>query len=128
MLNSADTGAVVHARFEHVTNPAVSWVTGVAATEDGSSAIEVTESDGERSILIDGQPYDGGDFPATMTGVSLNLTDYYVTMRFPSALRVNVYPRSVSVFAPVDMPTVGLFGTNNGNRTDDWMVRIGSVV
>ncbi|CAN0143000.1 unnamed protein product, partial [Ectocarpus fasciculatus] len=77
LLDSADTGAMVHARFEPLLSPDISFTTGVAATEDGSSVIEVAVSDGERTILIDGESYanDGGDFPATMTGVTLTVTD-----------------------------------------------------
>lgn len=125
---------MVHARFEALVSPDASFTTGVAATEDGSSVIEVTVSDGERTILIDGQPYndDGGDdLPATMIGVTLTVTDQNVDMLFPSGLEVKAkrwftdpnYIGGVYVYAPLAMPTVGVLGTNNGDRADDWTVR-----
>ncbi|CAN0373936.1 unnamed protein product, partial [Ectocarpus sp. 8 AP-2014] len=131
LLESADTGAVVHARFEPLISPDASFTTGVAATEDGSSVIEVTVSGGERTILIDGEAYaygEGDDFPATMTGVALTVTDQNVDMLFPSGLQVNArrwftdpnYIGGVYVYAPLDMSTIGVLGTNNGNRADDW--------
>lgn len=117
--------------------PDASFTTGVAATEDGSSVIEVTVSDGERTIVIDGESYayEGGDFPETMTGVTLTVTDQNVDMLFPSGLQVNArrwftdpnYIGGVYVYAPLDMSTVGVLGTNNGNRADDWTVRAASV-
>lgn len=132
LLDSADTGAVVHGRFESLGSQGVSYATGVAATEEGSSVIEVTYTDGERTILIDGQPYDGGEFPVTMTGVTLTVTDQNLEMLFPSGLEVNkrFYSSStvshmggIYVYAPLTMSTVGVLGTNNGNRADDWTVR-----
>ncbi len=131
LLDSADAGAVVHAQFEPLVSPDASFTTGVAATEDGSSLIEVTVADGERTILIDGEAYAGGDFPATMTGVTLTVTDQTVGMVFPSGLAVNAarwwtdpnYIGGVYVYAPIAMSTVGVLGTNNGDRTDDWTVR-----
>ena len=131
LLDSADEGAVVHARFEPLVSPDASFTTGVAATEDGSSIIEVTVADGERTILIDGEVYGGGNFPATMTGVTLTVTDQTVGMVFPSGLVVNAarwwtdpnYIGGVYVYAPIAMSTVGVLGTNNGDRTDDWTVR-----
>lgn len=136
LLNSDDTGAVVHARFEPLVSPDASFTTGVAATEEGSSVVQVTVSDGERTILIDGQSYDGGDFPATMAGVTLTVTDENVDMLFPSGLQVNArrwftdpnYIGGVYVYAPITMSTVGVLGTNNGNMADDWTVRIASAV
>ncbi|CAM9558287.1 unnamed protein product [Ectocarpus sp. 12 AP-2014] len=139
LLESADTGAVVHARFEPLISPDASFTTGVAATEDGSSVIEVTVSDGERTILIDGEAYaynEGDDLPATMTGVALTVTDQNVDMLFPSGLQVNArrwftdpnYIGGVYVFAPLDMATVGVLGTNNGNRADDWTDSTGETI
>ncbi|CAM9518158.1 unnamed protein product [Ectocarpus sp. 4 AP-2014] len=63
-----------------------------------------------------------------MTGVALTVTDQNVDMPFPSGLQVYAmswftdpnYIGSVYVYAPLDMPTVGVLGTNNGNRADDW--------
>ena len=131
LLDSADEGAVVHARFAPLISPVASFTTGVAATEDGSSIIEVTVADGERIIRIDGEVYGGGDFPATMTGVTLTVTDQTVNMAFPSGLVVNAarwwtdpnYIGGVYVYAPIAMSTVGVLGTNNGDRADDWTVR-----
>ncbi|CAM9751286.1 unnamed protein product, partial [Ectocarpus sp. 6 AP-2014] len=139
LLESADTGAVVHARFEPLVSPDASFTTGVAATEDGSSVIEVTVSDGERTILIDGEAYaydEGDDLPATMTGVALTVTDQNVDMLFPSGLQVNArrwftdpnYIGGVYVYAPLEMPTVGVLGTNNGNRADDWTDSSGETI
>ncbi|CBJ30862.1 conserved unknown protein [Ectocarpus siliculosus] len=138
LLNSADTGAMVHARFEPLVSPDASFTTGVAATEDGSSVIEVTVNDGERTILIDGEPYayEGGDFPETMTGVTLTVTDQNVDMLFPSGLQVNArrwftdpnYIGGVYVYAPLAMSTVGVLGTNNGNMADDWTDSTGETI
>ncbi|CAM9959638.1 unnamed protein product [Ectocarpus fasciculatus] len=139
LLESAETGSVVHARFEPLISPDASFTTGVAATEDGSAVIEVTVSDGERTILIDGEvyAYDEGDgLPATMTGVTLTVTDQNVDMLFPSGLQVNVrrwftdpnYIGGVYVYAPLDMSTVGVLGTNNGNRADDWTDSTGETI
>lgn len=46
LLNSAETGSVVHARFQPLISPSNSFATGVVATEDDSSVIEVTVDDG----------------------------------------------------------------------------------
>lgn len=130
LLSSDDTGATVHARFEPLISPSASFTTGVVATEDGSSVVEITVADDERTILIDGAPYDG-TLPPTATGVVLDITDQDVRMVFPSGLEVNVlrwftspdFIGGVYVYAPVAMATVGALGTNNGNRADDWTVR-----
>ena len=133
LLDSAETGgALVHARFEPepLISDEVSFTTGIAAKEGASPVIEVTVADGQRTILIDGVPYDGTGSP-TVTGVDVDITDQDVRMVFPSGLKVDVlrwytspdYIGGVYVYAPVDMATVGVLGTNNGNRADDWTVR-----
>ena len=133
LLNSFRSGSVVHARFEPLlSQTTVSFTTAVAATEDGSPVVTVTVADGERTIMIGDEVYDG-TIPSTVTGVSLDITDQDVRMVFRSGLEVNVrrwftfedsiYIGGVYVYAPVGMETVGILGTNNGDRGDDWTVR-----
>lgn len=108
---------MVHARFEPLLGQTTaSFTTGVAATEDGSPVVTVTVADGERTIMIGDEVYDG-IIPSTLTGVSLDITDQDVRMVFRSGLQVNVrrwftfpdftYIGGVYVYAPVGMETVG---------------------
>ena len=117
---------MVIARFEAtLENRAVTWTTGIMVLEGSSSLIELTVVDGDIHLLVDGAPDKAS---APLVGVSLTNNDSYFKIELSSGIAVSARVldsmyMNVEVTVPIGMETAGLLGNNNGDLSDDWMVR-----
>lgn len=124
LVKAAATETEVQVRYEPPSAVSgVSLTTGIAASENGSSLVQLTTSDGG-GLLVDGAPYD--EITGVTAGVDLVISTSSVEMNFASglnviaAIRIGYY--DISVFAPLTLATTGLLGNNNGEIADDWTV------
>ena len=117
---------MVIARFEATPeNRAVTWTTGIMVFEGSSSLIELAVVDGDIHLLVDGAPDNAS---APLAGVSLTKNDPYFKIVLSSGIGVSARVldsmyMNVEVTVPIGMETAGLLGNNNGDLSDDWMVR-----